>query len=133
MALAFGRLMAMPGAARLALLAALIAPQFASWPGYTPELGDSELACAVADAALGREIIREPPFPLTPAYLEALSREQLARLARDAGIGEPVAGLKKSEMIDTILLDPGRDAAWFPPELKFAPKAEIEAEIHRAA
>jgi len=130
MAPAFGELMTMSVVDLMALFAALTAPRFASWPGYTPELGDSELACRVADVALKEDGLL---FPLTPQYLEALSREQLVRVARDAGVAEPVGGLKKSEMIDAILLDPGRDAAWFPPELKFAPKVEIEAEIQRAA
>ena len=124
----FDRLMRLPGVQRLALFAALVAPHFASWPrGNDPDLGDGELAVAVAEA-LG---VAQPaePFVPTPAYLERLSRAQLHRVAASCGVTEAAAAMKKAELVDQILLDPGRDPAWQPPELTFDGKAEILAAI----
>ena len=123
----FDRLMRLPGVQRLALFAALVAPHFASWPGNDPDLGDGELAVAVAEE-LG---VAQPaePFVPTPAYLERLSRAQLRRIAASCGVTEAAAAMKKAELVDQILLAPGRDPAWQPPELTVAGKAEILAAI----
>ena len=126
----FRHLMEMDPASRSLLFAALVAAQCGSWPGYSPELGDSELAIAIAETLGVAEL---EPFTLTSAYLERLSRDQLARVADQANVKDWVANLKKGEMIDIILLDDGRDPAFYPPELKFAPRAAIEAELARAA
>ena len=124
----FGRLMRMPGAQRLALFAALVAPHFASWPGEIPDLGDTPLVVAAA-AELGLTGVDDAElFTPTAAYLEQMPRAQLLRVAGACGVTvDP--GMKKAELVDTILLSIDRDPAWYPPELTFASKPEILAAI----
>jgi ParB/RepB/Spo0J family partition protein len=123
----FRALMRLPGDERGALLAALVAPLFASWCGYSPDLGDSELVIAVAEET-GADVVDEP-FAMTAPYLELMPAAQLRRVALACGVSEIDAGMPKTELVDAILLSPDRDPAWYPPELEFAPKAQILAAI----
>jgi ParB/RepB/Spo0J family partition protein len=121
----FRRLMAMPGVDRLALLSMLIAEHVGTWPGYQPDLGDSQLSIAVAEACG-----IEPPgklgdFDMSTAYLERLSKDRLAHVAKGAGVEEDVAPLTKSMAIDAIALSSTRNPAWFPPELHFGTRPEL--------
>lgn len=127
----FRALMALPPARREALRAALVAARYGStWAGFNLDLGDSELAIAIAEET---GIARRPlNFTLSSVYLERLGREQLVRVARACGVKQPL-GEARGEIIDTILLSPDRDPAWFPPELTFATKAEILAGLTTAA
>lgn len=126
----FRALMRLPDEDRRALHAALVAPLFASWCGYSPDLGDSELVIAVAeetDAALNGP--DREPFAMTAQYLELMSAAQLRRSALACGVSEIDAGMPKNELVDAILLSPDRDPAWRPPELEFAAKAQILAAV----
>ena len=102
--------------------------------GRHPDLGDSALVIA-ATAELGLDAPGPDGelFAVTAAYLEQLSRAQLLRVAASCGVPEADPGMKKAELVDTILLAPDRDPAWWPPELTFAPKAEILAALAPAA
>ena len=123
----FHALMRLPVAERWALLAALVAPLFASWCGYAPDLGDSELVIAAAEE-LGLEA--DQPFAMTAAYLEQMPAAQLRRVAAQCGLGPQPADAPQGELIDTILLSADRDPDWYhPPELAFAPKAQIVAAL----
>jgi len=123
----YGALVEMPWGDRLALFAALFAPLFASWCGYEPDIGDSPLVVAVAgELGLGAE----EPFGMNAAYLERLPRAGLLRVARACGALEAVSThAKKGELVDAILFADDRDPAWYPPELKFALKAQVLAEL----
>lgn len=123
----FGDLLQMPAARRRSLAAALVAECFASWPGDDPELGDSELVIAVA-RELDLDIV-PLNWTLTADYLERCSKPRLVAIAVATGIDECLADKTKAEIIDTILLTPGRDLTWYPAELRFASSAEIAATL----
>jgi ParB/RepB/Spo0J family partition protein len=94
---------------------------------------DQDLALAIAAEA----DLAGVPFQVNAAYLQQFALPHLVRVARQCGAaaqieerdGDP-GGLTRGELIDAILLSESRDAAWIPPEYRFLPRDQMEAELN---
>lgn len=120
----FRRLLGWSEADRFRLLVVLLALQVGTWAGTEPQLGDTPLAVAIAKA-IG---VADPAGPVTTEYLEQWPKEHLLRIGAAMGIALN-ASMTRSALIDEIALSDQFDPTWIPPELRFASRHEIEAEL----
>jgi len=126
------RLQALPDDEMDLLLAALTASRCSTrFLPARPNLGDGPLVLATA-AAVGADVVTHG-WRLNAAYLATLTADQMERLAEDIGAApdlEEFAALTRKQQ-ERCLLDAvaANDVRHVPPELRFAPRAEIETAL----
>ncbi len=116
------------------IFAALIATQVGSWNGHDTGLGDHPLIPAIARVA--DTAVQPGDWTLEEAYLKALTKPQLARVAIQAIDGlDPattkaeIDAMKKGDAVKWILDHPDRRQGWIPPELHFADEKTVRARL----
>jgi hypothetical protein len=108
--------------------AALVAERIGAWIGYTPALGETPLAAAIAEhlPVAGHLVDTWRP---APDYFAGYGKELLLRLAIANGLADGFAKLKKGEMVKRLADQP--EGFWTPD--KFDELAFVDDETMKKA